>query len=90
MMIIFGKEMCEFCDKAKEICRQYEIEFEYYSVDDRFDGINNMSKLKDKLIKENRMVKTVPVIWHHNKFIGGYNELMSYIENTREYGQGGF
>jgi glutaredoxin len=90
MMIIYGKEMCEFCDKAKEICRQYEIEFEYHSVDDRFDGVKNMSVLKNKLIKENRMVKTVPVIWHHNKFIGGYNELMSYIENTREYGQGGF
>ena len=89
-MVIYGKDMCEYCDKAKELCHQYGIEFEYYSVDDRFDGVNNLSKLKQILVKENRTIKTVPAIWHHNKFIGGFNELGSYIENTREFGQGGF
>ena len=87
MMIIYGKEMCEYCDKAKEMCHQYGIEFKYHPVDDRFEGVQNMSKLKDRLLKENIVVKTVPVIWHRDKFIGGYNELMTYIENTREYGQ---
>ena len=89
-MVIYGKDMCEYCDKAKELCHQYGIEFEYYSVDDRFDGVNNLSKLKQILVKENRTIKTVPAIWHHSKFIGGFNELGSYIENTREFGQGGF
>jgi glutaredoxin len=50
----------------------------------------NFATLKERATKENLTIKTVPVIWHNNKFIGGYNELMSYIENTREYGQGGF
>jgi len=90
MMIIYGKEMCEFCDKAKEICHQYGISFKYYSIDDRFDGKVYFDKLKARALKEDLTIKTVPAIWHHDKFIGGYNELMSYIENTREYGQGGF
>ena len=90
MMVIYGKEMCEFCDKAKEICHQYGITFKYYPIDDRFEGKVNLDRLKSIAIKENLTIKTVPAIWHHDKFIGGYNELMSYIENTREYGQGGF
>ena len=90
MMIIYGKEMCEFCDKAKEMCHQYGIAFKYYPVDDRFEGEKNLTALKERAVSENLSIKTVPAIWHHDKFIGGYNELMSYIENTREYGQGGF
>ena len=38
MMVIYGKEMCEFCDKAKEMCHQYGITFKYYPIDDRFEG----------------------------------------------------
>jgi glutaredoxin len=87
---IYGKEMCEYCDKAKEICHQYGFTFDYHPVDDRFVGEGNFAALKERATKENLTIKTVPVIWHNNKFIGGYNELMSYIENTREYGQGGF
>jgi glutaredoxin len=90
MMIIYGKEMCEFCDKAKEMCRQYGIAFEYYPVDDRFEGEKNLATLKERAVNEKISIRTVPAIWHRDKFIGGYNELMSYIENTREYGQGGF
>lgn len=86
MMIIYGKEMCEYCDKAKEVCRQYGIEFKYFPVDDRFVGEANLLDLKEQLIKENRTVKTVPVIWDRKRFIGGYNELMDYIESTGRYG----
>jgi len=87
MIVIYGKEMCEYCDKAKEICHQYGIEFKYFPVDDRFEGVKNMSNLKDRLLKEKHVVNTVPVIWAYDKFVGGFNELMSYIENTREFGQ---
>jgi glutaredoxin len=90
MMEIYGKEMCEWCDKAKELCHQYSIKFNYYNIDDRFDGKNNMASLKEKAISDNLTIKTVPAIWHYDKFIGGFNELIQYIENTKEYGQGGF
>lgn len=89
-LTIYGKEMCEWCDKAKEICHQYGFEFDYYAIDDRFEGEANFASLKQRALDENLSIKTVPAIWHMNNFIGGYNELMSYIENTREYGQGGF
>ena len=86
MMIIYGKEMCEYCDKAKEICRQYEIEFEYHSVDDRFSGEARLAELKERLLSEGKSIKTVPVIWDRNHWIGGYNELMTYIEQTGRHG----
>jgi len=90
MMVIYGKEMCEWCDKAKELCRQYGIVFEYRPIDDRFVGEANFNILKEQVKADNLNVKTVPAIWHHNKYIGGYTELNIYIENTREYGQGDF
>ena len=46
----------------------------------------NLADLKEQLIKENRTVNTVPVIWDRKRFIGGYNELMDYIESTGRYG----
>lgn len=87
---IYGKEMCEWCDKAKELCHQYNLEFDYYPIDDRFEGEANFTALKERATEENLTIKTVPQIWHGNIHIGGFNELASYIENTREYGQGGF
>ena len=87
---IYGKEMCEYCDKAKELCSQYSLEFDYYSVDDRFEGKANLDALKEKASIDNLNIRTVPAIWHNGKFIGGFNELGTYIENTREFGQGGF
>lgn len=88
--IIYGKEMCDWCDKAKELCHQYGLNYEYRAVDDRFDGEANLADLREKASAESITIKTVPAIWHNGKFIGGFDELGTYIENTREFGQGGF
>lgn len=90
MIIIYGKETCNWCDRAKELCHQYGMKFEYKSVDDRFEGEANFAELKQRALDENLEIKTVPQIWWHGNHIGGFNELVSAIENTREYGQGGF
>lgn len=82
--------MCDWCDKTKVICEQYGFTYTYLDIDDRFAGEENFSALKQLAEDQKLTIKTVPAIWHNENFIGGYNELMTYIENTREYGQGGF
>jgi len=83
-VVIFGKSTCNWCDRAQEVCAQYSIECTYKDVDDRFDGPTYLAELQQ--LKPD--AKTVPQIWWNGKYIGGYNELVKEIENTREYGQG--
>ena len=46
-----------------------------------------MSSLKEKATKDDITITTVPAIWWNDKFIGGFNELVTEIENTRNFGQ---
>ena len=34
MVIIYGAEWCSFCKKAKELCQDYVIGYEWRNVDD--------------------------------------------------------
>lgn len=84
MITIFGKDDCVWCDRAQEVCRQYNLDFTYKSLDDRFDGQTHTDELKAVYPE----AKTVPVIFWANNYIGGYNELVTEIENTRSFGDG--
>lgn len=79
MIIIYGKSSCSWCDKAMGLARQYQLDFEYRSV----DNDHYKQQLKQMLPD----VKTVPQIWWHGKHIGGYEDFASEIENTRSFGQ---
>ena len=89
-VVIFGKDFCNWCDRAVEVCNQYGLNHTYKSLDDRFVGETHKDELRELALKESIDIKTVPQIWWNGNYIGGYNELISAIENTREYGQGGF
>ena len=32
MVIIYGKSNCTFCEKAKQLCIDYQLEYEYKNV----------------------------------------------------------
>jgi len=82
MIVIYGRPACEWCDRAKEICQQYRIEYEYKSIKNEHFKI----ELKEKL----PTAKTVPQIWWNDKHIGGYAELAEEIENTTGGVENGF
>lgn len=84
MIEIYGKHDCVWCDRAQELCRQYSLDFEYKGIDDNWDGEKNLAELKERMPN----VRTVPQIWWHKKHIGGFQELASEIENTRNFGDG--
>lgn len=85
MIEIYGRNNCTYCQKAKALCREYRLSFTYYPIDQ--DGehfIKFMELFPD--------AKTVPQIMWDNRYIGGYNELTTEIENLGlgNYGQGDF
>lgn len=83
---IYGKSTCPWCDRAREVCEQYSLEYQYKSLDDRFDGEINKAEFRQRLPE----AKTLPQIFWHGNHIGGYNDLISEIENTRSFGQDKF
>ena len=74
MVTIYGGPGCVWCVKALELARQYQLEFEYFSVDN--------PAYKEKLKELKPDTKTIPQIWWYGRHIGGYEDFASEIENT--------
>ena len=70
--IIVGRDSCPFCISAKNMLQNKKIPFEFHNIE-TFDKKSALWKQKP------RSHKTVPVIFHNNKFIGGYTELCQYL-----------
>lgn len=81
---IYGTQNCVYCQKAKQLCREMRIGFTYYPID----------SVRGELFEEFQTLfpnaKTVPQILWDDQHIGGYNELVTHIENLNlgNYGQG--
>lgn len=75
---IYGKNNCSFCDKAKKVLTERNISFKYYELATDI----SIDNFKEKFPEQ----KTVPVVVVHGWKIGGYSELLEYLEET----SGGF
>lgn len=81
MITIYGASWCGWCQKAKGLAEQYQLDFEYKSVD------NDTYKQQLKAMLPE--AKTIPQIWWDGRHIGGYEDFAREIENTLgNYGQG--
>ena len=74
-IIIYTQDLCEFCDSAKK-------EFERRSWDYTSHNVKHEDNKKD-LLKLLPNAKTVPQIWIDDEYIGGYYELMTWIEDGK-------
>ncbi len=74
---IFGREGCGYCRQAKAVMVSKDLEFRY--VDIHEEGIS-----QDDLAKTvGKPVRTVPQIFHGEEYVGGYQELMQYLEQEQ-------
>lgn len=71
---IYGKENCQYCTKAKAILDRYGWEYTYYIV-----GVDYTKEHLQSLVDVNPL--TVPQIFINDQHIGGYVELVDYMEN---------
>ena len=73
--LIYGKQDCPFCSLAKEEMQLRGIPFE-------FIDLKEIGKTAAEVT--GRPVKTVPQIYVQGKYVGGYEELMDFLEQPLE------
>lgn len=75
MIEIFGKTMCPFCDKAKQLCETGGYEYTYKQLDVDFT--------REELFEQFPGARTFPQIRVDGEAIGGYDELWKWSVNNR-------
>ena len=73
--IIYSKDNCIFCDKAKDLLKRQAKEFIEYKLDKDFD--------RDTLLDLFPQARSFPVITLDKEYLGGYNELCKSL-NVKE------
>lgn len=81
MVIIYGNEMCGYCLAAKNLAEKRNLKYEFRNTDED----EHCNDLKMKI----GSYQTIPQIWWNNRYIGGYSEFATEIENTiNNFGEG--
>ena len=71
--IIYSKKRCSYCDAAKSLLESKNIEFEEKMVD---ESPNDFNEMKEKAPN----MRTLPVILDGDELVGGYHELINYLD----------
>lgn len=71
--IIYGKKDCPFCSMAKEELKLRGIPYDYIDLQESGKTAAEVT---------GRKVRTVPQIYIEGEYVGGYDELMSYLNNA--------
>jgi|TARA_B100001105_G_scaffold247107_1_gene231455 glutaredoxin len=74
MITIYGKTACGFCDAAKQLCETRGYKYKYKQLDKDFT--------REDIIKTFPGARTFPQIIVNDDKIGGYEQLIQYIEET--------
>ena len=70
MYVIYTQKTCGFCVMAKELLEEHSHKYTEIAIDED-------SKAKN-FVKS--FAKTVPQIFHGEQLIGGYQELIEYLD----------
>jgi glutaredoxin len=86
MIEIYGKPHCAFCDHAKKMLTERNIEFGYTELlaqqqQQQQSDVNYISR--EEFVKLFPSAKAVPQVLVDGKHLGGYPELKKYLE--RQY-----
>jgi glutaredoxin len=77
MIEIYGKDGCPYCDKALELVKYHQLEHIYHKV--------GKDLVLEEFMEKFPGIKTVPVVTTYGMYIGGYDELVSYVmENSND------
>lgn len=75
--VIFGKSVCEYCIRARELLESLGISYVYNSVDDPKALFEMQELVYDKT---GIIAKTVPQIFNNWEYVGGYTELEKLLQ----------
>ncbi len=72
--LIYSKDNCPYCDKAKFELRDYNVEVR---------NINENPEFLKELLEKNPSARTMPQIYKNDMLIGGYDSLKTLLEVSR-------
>jgi glutaredoxin 3 len=75
-VVVWSKYHCPYCEQAVAVLKQRGIPFEERKIGDGFT--------KEELLEAVPNARSVPQIVINGTSIGGYNELLTYIQNNLE------
>jgi len=78
MIHMFTKNGCVFCVRAKQLMERIGICYKLTDISNDMTTINEI--MENPQVKQYSQ-KTFPFVFHGDKFVGGYNELHSMVEN---------
>lgn len=81
-VVVYGVDkkdfLCPFCEKAKSLLQEKEIDFTFLEVKHSKENIDSLLK---RLNKDSLKGMTVPQIFIGEDHIGGFTELKSHLED---------
>lgn len=77
--IVYGRATCPYCMKSKEELELRGIPYDYIDLDELGKSAAEVT---------GRKVKTVPQIYVEGTYVGGYDELMAYLNQPLEIQSG--
>lgn len=80
MIEIYGKDGCQYCEKAKQLCESRGLAHRYL--------VMGLDYTREQLFETFPGARTVPQIKVNEAKIGGYADLLNYIEETGYNGTG--
>ena len=84
IFIIFYSEWCPFCKNTFKLLNKYKKSFKGYDIDKLGgkDVLINKLKLEKDITGYDTNHTTRPIIFYKGKFIGGFSDLKSFIEEN--------
>ena len=73
-IVIYSKNNCQFCTKAKQLVSKLGLEYEEKSLEKDF-GSDPVKLIEDI----GKQVRTMPQVKIDDKLVGGYNQLVEYF-----------
>lgn len=76
--IIWSKDNCIFCELSKNFLKSKNVKFEERNI-------SGDEWTREQLFESVPEAKTMPQIFVHGEYVGGYNELLQYAEDHGMY-----
>ncbi len=67
---IWGKPGCPYCERAKQLCKKFSLNYIYHQLDEDFTREELLEKFPD--------AKTFPQIVVNDEYVGGYDNFVEY------------
>jgi len=80
VVTVYTKDLCGYCDAAKSLLRRMNVRFDEAKI--------GTDITREELLEIVPNARTAPQIVINNKVVGGYDDLVDYIENTGWNGSG--